>query len=175
MARKKLISDTEVLDAALALFAKDGDRAISFGAVGLATGLAPATLVQRFVTRDALYAAALGQGWARATAIFQRCDSAMLANGHNAVGFLKALGEELTDLPMVALLVASGADTGLRALASGWRQAVEHSLTERIEKGQGQTAEAAAALFAAWSGRILWQKTEGADFRLRVVLKKKPG
>lgn len=173
MARIKIISDLDVLDAALAIFARDGDKGVSFGAVGKAVGLAPATLVQRFVTRDAMFAAAVGQGWARAMAALEKCDAEAPANGHNAVAFLKALGEALDMVPLSALLTASQADQILRAKASDWRRAVESSLAGRIEKGPGQASEAAAAVFAAWQGRMMWQGTEGGDFRLRAFVKKK--
>ena len=175
MARQKLISDSDVLEAALQLFARDGDRAVSFGQVGKATGLAPATLVQRFVTRDALFAGAIMQGWGQAHAALLRSEVAVPANGHNAVAFLKALGEALQTTPIAALMVTSLPDQVLRSRASGWRQAVEASLTSRIDAGPGQVAEAAAAIFAAWQGRMMWQGTEGGDFRLRAILKKKQG
>ncbi len=173
MARHKLISDLEVLDITLQLFARDGDRAVSFGLVGKATGLAPATLVQRFVSRDALFAAAITQGWALAHVALQRTEAPVPANGHNAVAFLKALGEALQITPLAALMVASLPDQRLRALASDWRRAVEGSLLGRIDAGPGQINEAAAAIFAAWQGRMMWLGTEGGDFRLRAILKKK--
>ncbi len=172
MPRNKQISDTEVLEAALTLFARDGDKGVSFGMVGKATGLAPATLVQRFVSREALYGATIAHGWTRAMAAFQRCEVAILPNGHNAVAFLKALGDELSAPSLAALLIASQSHE-LSARAGQFRQAVEASLQSRIEKGPGQVAEAAAAIFAAWQGRQLWQGTQGGDFRLRSILKKK--
>lgn len=175
MARTKVISDRDVLTTALALFAKSGDKAVSFGLVGKETGLAPATLVQRFVSRDALFKAMISQGWDGAMQAFAAAEAEIPANGHNAVAFLKALGEGLSDLPMTALLLASMPDPVLRARASDWRRAVEGALCGRVEKGPGQAPEAAAAIFAAWQGRNLWQGTEGGDFRLRAILKKKQG
>ena len=173
MARHKLISDLNVLEATLHLFARDGDRAVTFGQVGKATGLAPATLVQRFVTRDAMFAGAIIQGWVQAHEVLLRCEVALPANGHNAVAFLKSLGEALQTTPLSALMVASLPDHVLRSRASAWRQAVEASLQDRIDAGPGQVSEAAAAIFAAWQGRMMWQGTEGGDFRLRAILKKK--
>lgn len=173
MARTKVIPDRDVLTTALALFAKSGDKAVSFGAIGKATGLSPATLVQRFVSRDALFKAMVVQAWDNAMAVCAAVDAETPANGHNAVAFLKALGEGLSDLPMAALLVASLPDPVLRARASDWRRAVEATLCGRVEKGPGQAPEAAAAIFAAWQGRAVWQGTEGGDFRLRAILKKK--
>ncbi len=174
MARRKLISDTEVLDAVLALFAHEGSKGVSFGAVGRLTGLAPATLVQRFTSRDAMFAMAIAQGWALATTALERCEAALPPNGQNAVALLKALGEALEPVPLTALLTASRHNPVLRALASDWRRLVEASLQERLQKGQGPIDEGAAAIFAAWQGRIMWMGTEGGDFRLRSILKKKP-
>ncbi len=175
MARRKLISDVEVLDIALSLFARDGEKGVSFGTVGKATGLAPATLVQRFVSSEALFSAMISQSWTNATVVIQRCDEAMVPNGQNAVAFLKGLEQEVLAMPMGALLVASRQNPILRAKASDWRRAVEASLQGRIEKRPNQAAESAAALFAAWQGRLLWSATEGGEFRLRAILKKKLG
>jgi AcrR family transcriptional regulator len=175
MARPKLISDDGVLDAALVLFAHEGDRGVSFGMVAKATGLAPATLVQRFVSREALYSSMILRGWSAVMQIFARCEADMLPNGQNGVAFLKALrlGLETAPAPPIGpLLMASFANPALRVLASDFRRAVEGSLEHRIERGPSQAAEFAAALFAAWQGRMLWKGTEGGDFRLRSIVKK---
>ena len=173
MARHKLISDTSVLNAVLAIFGQEGSKGVSFGTVGKVTGLAPATLVQRFVSRDAMFAMAIAQGWALATEALERCEAAMAPNGQNAVAMLKQLGDSIEKLPLSALLTASQPNPVLRAKASDWRRAVEASLIGRIQKGQGPIEENAAAVFAAWQGRMMWQGTEGGDFRLRSILKKK--
>ena len=97
----------------------------------------------------------------------------MAPNGQNAVAMLKQLGDAIEKLPLSALLTASQPNPVLRAKASDWRRAVEASLIGRIQKGQGPIEENAAAVFAAWQGRMMWQGTEGGDFRLRSILKKK--
>ena len=105
-------------------------------------------------------------------ATFDRIEADIPPNGHNAVAFLKVLGDMLGAPPLGALLLASqGHDLG--AKAGAFRQAIEASLQTRIEKGPNQVAETAAAVFAAWQGRILWQGTQGSDFRLRQIMKKK--
>jgi len=63
MARRRSIADADLLDAALALMATEGPEAVTFAAVSAATGLAPATLVQRFGSKPALVKAALTRAW----------------------------------------------------------------------------------------------------------------
>lgn len=173
MPRRKLVPDAEVLDAALALFAAGGERAVSFGTVGAETGLAPATLVQRFVSRDAMLAAALMRGWDAADAALQRCEALAPPSGQNAVAFVKRLTEALAPLPLLPLLMAAQDDARLRSRAGDWRRTVEASLAARIGKGPDKAAETAAALFAAWQGRMLWAGTSGGDFRLGTLVKRK--
>ena len=135
--------------------------------------MAPATLVQRFVTRDAMLSAAMGLGWVEADATLRRCEAQVPPNGQNAVAFLKRLGEDLASLPLVPLLVTSQEDQRLRGRAGDWRRAVEAAIAARIKKGPEKAAETAAALFAAWQGRMLWAGTAGGEFRLGGLVKRK--
>lgn len=173
MPRQKLVSDAEVLDAALTLFASGGERAVSFQAVGTVAGLAPATLVQRFISRDAMLAAALMRGWDAADAALQRCEALAPPNGQNAVAFLKRLAEALAAVPLLPLVMAAQGDARQRSRAGDWRRAVEAALASRIGKGPDKANETAAALFAAWQGRMLWAGTTGAEFRLGALVKRR--
>ena len=175
MARPKRISDADILMQAVTLWAEGGDKALSFGNLARVSGLAAATLAQRYGDVDGLRTATLMQGWDMALACLVRCEAAMPANGRNAVAFLKALAQELPAVPVSLLLASSGANKDLLHRASLWRQAVESALRPRIEAPLGQLPEAVAMLFAAWQGRMAWAQTEGEDFRLRSLLKRGPG
>ena len=63
MARTKRLSDEVVLDAALELVHRRGPDALTFGSLSEASGLSPATLVQRFQDKSKLMQVALLRAW----------------------------------------------------------------------------------------------------------------
>jgi len=164
MARVKRIPDSNIHSVILHLLCTEGDKAISFSRVARLTGLAPATLVQRFGTRDGMMTAALSAGWDAAEAALTEADQA----SHNSRGILKILK---TLSPNTELLVASARDDGLRQRATRWRLAVEAALAMRIP-GKGKAAETAAIVFAFWQGQSVWQNIGTKGLRLKDGLKR---
>ena len=63
MGRTKVIPDAEIYQLIRDLLAQGGDKAVAFSSVGRACGLAPATLVQRYGTRDGMVRKALLEAW----------------------------------------------------------------------------------------------------------------
>jgi AcrR family transcriptional regulator len=164
MARPKLIPDTEVFSAILQLLTAEGDKAVSFSRVARITGLAPATLVQRFGSLEGMMTAALAAGWDRAEA--DLAEAAKAGNdGKGAIQILKSLP------PNTELLVASARNEALRERATNWRVAVEAALAMRLE-GKGKAAQAAALLFAVWQGQSAWKNIGGKGLKLKDVFKK---
>ncbi|MBP9182220.1 MAG: transcriptional regulator [Fuscovulum sp.] len=163
MARTRILPDTAVFASVRALLATGGDKAVSFGAVARATGLAPSTLAQRFGTVAAMRSAALRDGWQALAAETEAALATVADKG--AQGVLKALDGVAEP---VALLLATATDAEARALATDWRRQVEAALMLRL--GQGDKArEGAAILFAAWQGQMLW---DGDGFRLKDAVKR---
>ncbi|WP_145110743.1 transcriptional regulator [Cereibacter sediminicola] len=153
MARPRSLPDAEVHDTICRMLSGNGDRAVSFGTVSRATGLAAATLAGRYRTRDGMVQAALGHFWDRLEAAAE--DSAAETK---ATAFLKALGEA-ADPHLVALSLTL---PELRPRAEAWRQTVEAGLALRLGR-----AEPAAMMFALWQGQRLWQEAGGRSFRLK--------
>jgi AcrR family transcriptional regulator len=152
MPRKRSVPDSEVLSLVRGLFAAQGEKAVSFGTVGQAAGLAPSTLAQRYGSVEGMISAAAIQGW---DALIATAEAAHAAAGDKGPqGYLKLL-----DAGDVPLLLSLGArDARARDRAADWRARVETGLVARI--GQGEKARAAAqALFAAWQGQLLWGGT----------------
>ena len=163
MPRRKLLSDNDVLTLVRTLLVEEGEKAVSFSTVGKACGLAPSTLVQRFGTLQAMRRAAIAAGWQDLSA--RTAEALAAAADKGPQGLLKAL--DAVSRPVIGLLRTT-ADADGRALADTWRQTVETALMARI--GQGEKArEAAAILFAAWQGQMLWA-AEG--FRLKDAVKR---
>ncbi|MGA0540343.1 transcriptional regulator [Neotabrizicola sp. VNH66] len=159
MARPKSLPDADVLREARLLHAAGGMKALTFGNLARATGLAASTLAQRFTTVEGLAAAAARDGWEGLVAAAAVAEAATSDKGPGA--YLKALDAGAASVP--ALLELGRSDEGARLLAADWRNRVETALVVRL--GQGEKARTAAqALFAAWQGQVLWG---GAEFRIK--------
>ncbi|MDP3958888.1 MAG: TetR family transcriptional regulator [Pseudorhodobacter sp.] len=174
MARTKSISDDAVLATVRQLLATGGDKAVTFASVAQAARLAAPTVVQRFGSREAMLRAALVAAWDAldaATAVAE-AEAPMTAKG--AQGLLKALATMHPEAVDPAGLAAGFRDAALRARATGWRARIEAALAARLGAGV-DGREAAALLFAAWQGQLLWQDAGGKGFRLKDAVRRISG
>lgn len=171
MPRRKILPDTDVHAIILGLLAAGGDKAVAFGSVSRATGLAPATLVQRFGNREAMVAAALTDAWDRLDDLAARAEAAAPTSAKGAGVFLKALSAGLSTAADPALLAILFRDPQLRDRAEIWRNRVVAALALRLGGGaKGQ--ETAALLFSAWIGQAVWMPAGGKIFRIKDALKR---
>lgn len=164
MPRTRTVPDTKVFAVIQRLLDAGGDKAVSFGSVSKATGLAPPTLVQRYGSRDGMVRAARLAAWddlehRTALAISGTADK-------GPQGLLKAIGP--VDLGAIARDLG---DPDLALRADGWRKGVETALTLRLGGGQ-KARESAALLFAAWQGLALWSRAGEPSFRLKDAVKR---
>lgn len=171
MPRKKLIPDADVYVTIRAMLAAGGDKAVAFGSVARATGLAAATLVQRYGNREAMVQAALSDGWDRLDAACASAEENAPLNGKGAAVFLKQLSATTLESSDLALLAVDFRDAELRERASKWRERVETGLALRLGGG-AKSREVAAILFAAWMGQVLWSPAGGKGFKLKDSLKR---
>lgn len=155
MPRRKILSDAEVLKATRQLCAAGGEKAISFGNLSRATGLAASTLAQRFGSVEGLQGAAARAGWDELGQALGEADQASQGKGPQAL--LKALEEAAG--PVGQLIMLSQRDTEALEAASAWRGQVEMALTLRIGHGE-KARQSAQLLFAAWQGRMIWGMEE---------------
>lgn len=164
MARKRIIPDATVFGIIQRLLEEGGDKAVSFGSVATATGLAPPTLVQRYGSRDAMVRAARLAFW---DMLERRTGDAVAATaGKGPQGLLKAIG------PVKATDIATDLrDPELAQRAAAWRAGVEAALAERLGSG-AKARESAGLLFAAWQGLALWSAVGQTDLRLKDAVKR---
>jgi len=169
MGRSKTLPDTDVYAALRRLLIQGGDKAVAFSSVGQATGLAAPTLAQRYGTRDAMVRAALLDGWdVLGKATEQAVEEAALS-AKGATQILKALNAGHAE--EIALLASEFRDPALRNPALAWRQSLLAALGSRLGGGsKGQ--EAAALVFAAWQGQILWHKAGGSEVKIKDAVKR---
>ena len=152
MSRTRIIPDTDVYAALRHIIATEGEAAASFRAVGRVTGLAAATLVQRYGSAAGMLRAACLDAWDIADAALQQAEGDAPRSVKGAVTLLKAL-------PATPVL---SRDPVVVARAAAWRRHVIKALTPRLGSGQ-----AAAILFAAWQGRTAWVQSGDPGFSLR--------
>ena len=168
MARKKIISDTDLLSQVLAHLLADGDKAVSFGTISTLCGLAPPTLVQRYGSRDAMVKAAVLIGWDLLDAVTLAAEGDAFVSAKGAQTLLKDVAASV-DIP--ELFAVSRRDKDLSARALRWRTEMEAALCNRLGGGT-KGRDAGALMFAAWQGRLLWDAAGGKTFRLGEALRK---
>ncbi len=168
MARTKTLSDPEIFAHLMAGLAADGEKAVSFGEVSRRSGLAPATLAQRYGSVQGMLRAALLAEWATLTEAVVAAEADALVSSKGAQALLKAL-----PLPSPQILSLSLRDEVLQEAAKTWRDLVEQALAAR-RGGGSKGRESAALIFAAWQGRHLWDMAGGKAFRISDLLKAMP-
>jgi hypothetical protein len=164
MPRTRTIPDAHVFAVIQRLLEEGGEKAVSFGLVAKATGLAPPTLVQRYGSIGGMIRAARHAAW---DALEHRTVQAIEGTADKGPqGLLKAIG------PVDATAIATDLrDPELGQRANGWRMAVETALALRLGSGS-KARESAALLFAAWQGQGLWAGAGESAFRLKDAVKR---
>jgi AcrR family transcriptional regulator len=164
MPRSRTIPDDRIFAAIQRLLDEGGDKAVSFGTVSAATGLAPPTLVQRYGSRDGMVRAARLSAWDALDQLTEKAIAATADKGPQ--GLLKAIGQ--VD---ASFLASDLKDPELALRAVAWRARVESALGLRL--GSGAKAKGSAALlFAAWQGQMLWAGAGNSSFRLKDAIKR---
>lgn len=171
MSRQKIISDQHVFAVLRALLVQSGVRGASFGAVSRATGLAAPTLVQRYGSQEAMVRAALSDGWDTLDQTTEAAEGMADLSIKGAHLLVKALGDGCGGAAGLPLLVRHLEDPALRLRAMAWRARVEQALAVRLGGG-AKGREAAAMLFAAWQGQMLWLGAGARGFKLKDAVKR---
>ncbi|WBY06419.1 hypothetical protein PIB19_12505 [Sphingomonas sp. 7/4-4] len=91
MGRSKTVSDVALLDLLLPALRGDGPAGLTFSKASNAAGLSPASLVQRFGTRDAMIAAVLSHAWDSLTATTATLDAELPPTPQGAIELLLRL------------------------------------------------------------------------------------
>jgi AcrR family transcriptional regulator len=143
-----------------------GDKAVSFGTISRATGLAGATLVQRYGSRDGMVRAAWLEGWDRLDAALAAAEGEAPISPKGAQVLLKLLGQAMEDSFMAPPDLR---DRICAQRAEDWRVRVESALSLRMG---GKGREEVAILFAAWQGQMLWSRAGERAFRLKEAVKR---
>lgn len=161
MPRPRTVTDAAILDAAGAIASREGPAALTFAAVGSAAGLAPATLVQRYGSRDALLRATLLRMWDQLDAATARADARRPVSVEGAIRLLVALsGQYGPDGDAAAqgllLLREDFRDPVLRARGVAWGDALARALGRRLSADPAEQEVLGRLMASQWQGAILW-------------------
>ena len=159
MSRTRLRSDAELLAQIAGWIAREGPDRLTFARAAEITGLAAATLVQRFSTRDRLLQACLLQMWDELEAATAEADRRAALSEQGAVDLLLALSgghEDADPDPGQGLLLLREdiRDPLLRARATRWHDQLLAALARRL--GHDRPELRARLLCSQWQGAIIW-------------------
>jgi AcrR family transcriptional regulator len=160
MARPKTVSDEAILDAAAAAAGRVGPANLTFGLVAKAVGLSPATLVQRYGTRDRLLQAALLRAWDLLDEQTAANDAIQPLTPEGAVALLVALSpidESETAYAQGLLLLSEDVrDAALRARGAAWREVLSTALGRRLPVAPERQHALGRLMASQWQGIRIW-------------------
>lgn len=159
MGRNKTISDEAVLDAVLALVSERGPAALTFALAGRATGLSPATLVQRYGSRESLLQATLLHAWDQLDAATRAADDEEPLSSEGAIRLLLRLmpaeTAEQSATDGLLLLREDIRNPVLRARGAAWGQRLATALGRRLSSGP-EAERLGWQMASLWQGAQTW-------------------
>lgn len=173
MARPRLVSDEVVLDAANRVMRKVGPGGLTFALVAAESGLAAATLVQRFAGRDQLIEAAMVGAWDRLNAGVAFADNAHPVTPEGAIALLVGLSAGFEDLDFATawVLRAEMRETHLRSRGAKWHEALSQVLGRRLVIDRLAQAAMGRLLANQWLGSMIgWGYAAGVPLATQVRL-----
>lgn len=160
MARPRTIDDARLLEAALGVMHAHGPAALTFAAVAQATGLAPATLVQRFGGKDRIIEAALLHAWDALDTRTAEADADAPLTPEGAIRLLVALsdhGDRDQHADGLLLLREDFRNPKLRARGERWGADLASRLGRRLTSDPAQADALGRLMAGQWQGAlILW-------------------
>jgi AcrR family transcriptional regulator len=160
MPRTKTLSDREVLATAHRLMHGAGPEALTFDSLAKASGLSPATLVQRFKTKAGLKRATLMQAWDQLDEKTASLASSLPKTPAGAVEMLVALSGSYGGIETYAeglmVLREDFRDPVLRARGAAWKEALSAALDARFAGVPGTPRDIGLLLATHWQGSLLW-------------------
>jgi AcrR family transcriptional regulator len=158
MARPRSIADEDILEAANVIMQAGGPAGLTFAAVAKATGLAAATLVQRFGSRDAMLVAALLRAWDQLEAQTREADAVFAATPEGAVHLLASLSGQYSDddyADGLLLLREDMRHPQLRVRGEAWGKMLAAMLGRRLSADAHRQALLGQLMLAQWQGIVL--------------------
>lgn len=159
MARPRKVSDEAILDAAGEVIKRLGPQGVTFASIGTESGLAPATLVQRYGTRAKMLQAVLLRMWDHLDAQTAAADAQMPVTPAGAVAILASLsdyGDHDDYAEGLLLLREDMRDPALRLRGEQWGEVLVAALGRRLSDDPDQQIKLGRQMANQWQGALLW-------------------
>ncbi|RCK41967.1 TetR/AcrR family transcriptional regulator [Thalassospira profundimaris] len=177
MARNKTIPDSQVLDTIFETVLETGPSNLTFARASKACGLSPATLVQRYGTRDALLLATLLRAWDRLDAETHAADQEEPSSPNGAIEILlRLMPPETADRDTSNGLLVLHEDIRnpqLRARGAAWGHRLAAILGRRLSKQPEEGRKLGWQMASIWQGAHTWwafTREQPADQTIREML-----
>ncbi|WP_412558366.1 TetR/AcrR family transcriptional regulator [Thalassospira sp. MIT1370] len=177
MARNKTIPDDQVLDTIFETVLETGPSNLTFARASKACGLSPATLVQRYGTRDALLVATLLRAWDRLDAETHAADQEEALDPNGAIEILlRLMPPETADRDSTNGLLVLHEDIcnpQLRARGAAWGHHLAAILGRRLSDHPEEGKKLGWQMASIWQGAHIWwafTREQPADQSIRATL-----
>jgi AcrR family transcriptional regulator len=152
--------DEEVLQAALDLIHSRGPEALTFASLSQSCGLSPATLVQRFLSKEHLKQNALMLAWDQLDARTRTLAEQIPKTPAGAIALLVGLSRSYGGIEAYAegllVLREDFRDPTLRARGARWKQELSRALDACFADVKAAPAGIGLLMAAQWQGALLW-------------------
>jgi len=160
MSRGKTISDDLLLDRLVAAMMAHGPSDLSFAKASKAAGLAAATLVQRFGSRDTMVEAVLLRAWDHLDEATAAADAWASPDPGGAIELLLRLtnsGSAEYDFTDGLLLLREDIrNPVLRARGAEWGARLADALGRRLSDDADRATQLGWQMASLWQGTLLW-------------------
>ncbi|MCP4563925.1 MAG: TetR/AcrR family transcriptional regulator [Bosea sp.] len=160
MARHKTIPDEHVLDNLLETLLESGPDGLTFARAAKACGLSPATLVQRYGSREALLQAILLRAWDRLDAQTDVADAEEPPTPEGAISLLiRLMPPETAERDATNGLLLLREDIRnpvLRARGAAWGRRLAEVLGRRLSKDRTRGERLGWQMASLWQGAHTW-------------------
>ena len=160
MPRQRSIPDEIIVETALALMSHLGPEALTLAEVCNIVGLSPATLLQRFGSKDALKRAALEHAWNQLDEATATADATAPVTPEGAIGVIAGLWPSADAAPDfvggLLLLREDLRDPVLRARGVAWLETLALALGRRLSSDPTQAHRLGRLMVNQWQGTQIW-------------------
>ncbi len=160
MARPRTVTDEAILDVALGVIHRGGPEALTFASVGKAVGLSPATLVQRYPSKEAFLRATLLRAWDQLDALTVEADRSEPVSVEGAIAMLVRMfpgGTDEADYAEGLLILREDMrDPVLRARGTAWGEVLALALGRRLTQDWVDQMRLGRLMASQWQGAQIW-------------------
>lgn len=139
---------------------RSGPAGITFASVGAEAGLSPATLVQRYGSKDGLMRATLLRAWDQLDTSTRLADELSPVDAKGAVAMLVALSGDYGDHEQYAegllVLREDMRDPVLRERGARWGEVLALALGRRLTADRAEQERLGRLMAAQWQGALIW-------------------